>query len=236
MSELIGLDGRVIKTAAEASAKRPLILIGNPCGDMVHAKFAMCLWGLGRGAKDHRQGVCQGSSSIVAHAREQTVHGAIASSADYLMQIDSDMVFPMNTIDKLLAHGKDIVGCSYVRRGPPFDNLGNMLHPEQDKGKEDGLVEMLHMPTGMLLIKMDVFKALTTPYFRYETDEASGKVRGEDIVFSERCRAAGFSLWCDLTLSKEIGHIYNYVLMPEDPATRDVAEKFKENQKVAANG
>jgi hypothetical protein len=54
---------------------------------------------------------------------------------------------------------------------------------------------------------MSVFDALTKPYFRYVTDEAGGEIVGEDYVFCDRARAAGFRIWCDATLSLEIGHL-----------------------------
>jgi hypothetical protein len=54
---------------------------------------------------------------------------------------------------------------------------------------------------------MTVFEALSKPYFRFLTDEASGEITGEDYVFCDRARAAGFRIWCDTRLSLEIGHI-----------------------------
>lgn len=211
--------------------KIPLVAIGLPCGDMVHAQFTNCLWGVGRGARDHRQGVVMAHSSIVAHGRSNCVAGMYQIQADYLMFIDSDMMFPPNTIDRLLKHEKDIVGCTYVRRGPPFDNLGHTAH-DVDRGRKSGLVEMAYIPTGMLLIKKEVFDKMKPPFFRYETDEEHGIVRGEDMVFSDMVRSLGFKMWCDLDLSKELRHIYTYMLSPEDPTTRKVAENFK----LVANG
>lgn len=217
-------------------ANRPMVALATPCGDLVHAKFAMCLYGLGRGARNHRQAIIQGQSSIVAHARNVCVEAAMNNAkADYIMFLDSDMLFPMNTIDRLLAHGKDIVGATYVRRGYPFDNLGHALH-DRERNADTGLIEMTHIPTGILLVKMDVFRKLKPPYFRFETDEAEGKVRGEDFVFSEMTRKLGFRLWCDIDLSKEIGHIYTYIMMTKDPATREVVDTFKASMKEAVNG
>ncbi len=207
--------------------RRPLVVIGVPCGDRVHAEFMETIWGLGRGARNHRQGLIKAQSSIVAHGRNNCVAAAVELKAQYLFFADSDMTMPYNTIDRLLAHDKDIVCATYVRRGPPFDNMGHTLH-EADKTATAGLVEMTHAPTGCMLIKMSVFDKLKKPFFRYETNEEIGDVRGEDFVFSEMTRAAGLRLWCDIDLSKEVGHMYQYVLRAEDPTTRAAAERFKE--------
>lgn len=202
---------------------RPLVVIGVPCGDRVHNEFAQCLWGQGRGARNHRQGIAFGSSSIVANGRNQCVEAALHLKADYLMFIDSDMMFPHTTIDTLLAHRKDIVGGVYPRRGPPFDNLGHTLRDE-DRNATSGLIEMSHMPTGMLLIDMKVFAGLKRPFFRFGIDEEHGIVRGEDWMFSELARAAGFTVWADIDLSKDLRHMYQYQLACTDSATRSAFE------------
>lgn len=220
-------DAKIIK----GPSNQPLVALGVPCGDRVHKEFAETLWALGRGARHHRQGLVCGQSSMVTHARDQVVEGAMKIGADYLMFLDSDMICPWDTIDRLLAHSRDIVGATYVRRGPPFDNLGHALL-DSDRGASRGLVEMTHIPTGMLLIKMSVFAKFKRPFFRFEIDEAAGISRGEDFVFSEMARAADFKLWCDIDLSKEVGHSYQYLLRTEDPMTRKIAESYKD----AVNG
>jgi hypothetical protein len=53
---------------------------------------------------------------------------------------------------------------------------------------------------------MAVFDKLSKPYFRFETD-AHGAIVGEDYVFCDRAREAGFRIWCDAVISREIGHI-----------------------------
>ena len=75
------------------------------------------------------------------------------------------------------------------------------------------LLEMQRIPTGCLLIKMHVFDKLSKPYFRFETD-ADGAIVGEDYVFCDRARAAGFRIWCDAVMSREIGHIGQTSLSP----------------------
>lgn len=218
---------------------RPLVAIALPCGDMLHSEMAQCLWGVGRGSGNCRQGLVMAHSSIVAAARNNCVNGAIQCKADYIMFIDSDMVFPPNTINRLLAHKKDIVGATYVRRGPPFDNLGASIPEHADR--RSGLVEMTHIPTGMLLIKTSVFSKFKPPYFRFGVNEVEGILDGEDMLFSTMARERGFQLFCDLDLSVELRHIYTYMLAPKDPSTRAVAENFKkaheeEQARIAANG
>lgn len=205
--------------------QKPLVIIGVPCGDTMHSAMASCLWGIGRGSTDARQGFVIAQNSIIANGRNNLVATMISNKADYLLQIDSDLVFPPDTLNRLLAHGKDIVGATYVRRGPPFDNLGASIKSDMDK--QSGLVEMTHIPTGMLLVKRKVYEAMKAPWFRYTDNEELGCVNGEDMVFSIRIREAGYKIFCDLDLSMELRHMYLYPLSPIDPSTRAVAETFK---------
>jgi len=214
-----------------ANGQKPLVIIGVPCGDMMHSETARCLWCVGRATNNSRQGLAVTHTSIVANGRNNCVEAMQSLGGDYLMFIDSDMVFPQDTIDRLMAHGKDICGATYVRRGPPFDNLGQAT-PEY-ASHEKGLIKMFYIPTGMLLIKRKVFEALEAPYFRYGIAEEIKRVKGEDMDFCERAREAGFDIWCDLDLSMELRHIYTYMLSPIDPSTRAVAENFKKAEALS---
>lgn len=214
----------------------PLVALGIPCGDRVHQEFMQCIWGLGRGARNHRQGIVSSQSSMVTQGRNLVVDGAREIKADYLMFLDSDMTFPHTLIDRLLAHGKDIVGCTYVRRGPPFDNLGKAVMDSDMSADRRGLIEMTHMPTGLLLIKMGVFDFFVKPIFRLEANEELGITTGEDMVFSRMAREKGFKLFCDLSLSEECAHMYQYALRPTDPAVREMNSKMRGDKlKLVAN-
>lgn len=208
---------------------RPLVAVAVPCGDRVHQEFMQCIWGIGRGAVNHRQGLTSSQSSMVVSARNNCVKAAEDMKADYLMFLDSDMTFPHYLINRLLDHKKDIVGCTYPRRGFPFDNLGHTLIAE-DMNRTTGLVKMSHMPTGLLLIKMSVFATFRQPIFRFEADESIGITHGEDMVFSRMAREKGFEIWCDLDLSMECAHLFQYALRPNDPELRKTVQKYKEEQ------
>jgi hypothetical protein len=124
---------------------------------------------------------------------------------ELLLFLDSDMVFPPTALLRLILHQKDIVGATYTKRVAPFDVLGSKL-AEQPAVLSGDLLEMHRIPTGCLLINMQVFDKLAKPYFRFDTDD-KGHIVGEDYVFCDRAREVGFRIWCDAVLSREIGHI-----------------------------
>jgi hypothetical protein len=183
----------------------PRVAIAVPSGDMVHADFAMAYAQLCMASAGLPLQLITVKSSIVAQARNNGVELARNFGADFIFFLDSDMLFPSTALFRLLLHRKDIVGATYTKRVAPFGILGTQL-AEQPAVLSGDLLEMQRIPTGCLLIKMAVFEKLTKPYFRFEVD-ADGAIVGEDYVFSDRAREAGFRIWCDAVMSREIGHI-----------------------------
>jgi hypothetical protein len=194
---------------------RPRVAVCFPSGDMVHADFALALAALCHEARNITLTIINNKSSIVAIARNNGVAMAQQCQADYLLCLDSDMVFPRGILHRLLAHRQDVVGAVYTKRVPPYCLLGTALAP-QPPDAPSGLIEMTRIPTGCLLIKMTAFDRLSRPYFRFDADETTGDVIGEDYVFCDRIRQTGVRLWSDIALSMEIGHIGQQIHRPAD--------------------
>lgn len=204
-----------------ASAERRKVAVVIPSGDMVHADFAMDLARMVHRYPELDIRVASGKSSIVADARNIGVQLAMEHNAEYMLFIDSDMVFPTNALGRLLAHDKDVVGATYVKRVPPFESLGSLVVPPTFDGSGK-LLEMYELPTGFLMIRMSVFDRLKKPYFRFDVNEERGFNIGEDYLFCRRVREAGIRVWCDYALSEEIGHIGQHVCrltVPLEPKT-----------------
>lgn len=178
--------------------------------------------------------VCSG---VIQEARHRLFAEVMQWDADYIMWMDSDHIFPADTIPRLLAHGKDIVGANYARRvhsgptAPVAAKLAHQTHEEkllyttQDKA-EAGLVERVdHLGMGCILMRMGILERLTEhateqgkasfmPLFHWE-EKAPGAGTGsigEDVYFFKKCREAGIDVWCDHGLSWEVGHIAKHVL------------------------
>ncbi|MDR3450909.1 MAG: hypothetical protein P4M15_14415 [Alphaproteobacteria bacterium] len=198
---------------------QPLVAIGIPSGDMVHADFAMSL-----GMLCMRPGapafLLNSRSSLVALGRNQCAGAALIMKATHLLFLDTDMVFPADTLARLLAHDKDIVGSTYSRRVPPFHPL-TVMEDGSHAQITPGLHRVRQIPTGCLLIRMAVFAALSKPYFN--TVAEAGELRGEDYYFCEQARAAGFEIWCDGDLSFQLGHIGQKIHRLENVAAQQKA-------------
>lgn len=155
--------------------------------------------------------------SYIGQNRNQIAYYAVyKASADWLFWLDSDNVGPVETLATLLGHGKDIVGCDYRKRLPPYDRIGKFLG--DDPGEEGtGLHQMTLLPHGVLLVSAEVYKQMPWPWYReeyYGADERhlihinpGGLKNGEDTIFTQEAREAGFQVWCDMDLTKRVSHI-----------------------------
>jgi hypothetical protein len=181
---------------------KSLVAISVPSGDIVHTDFAMSLAML---CMDHsvQSFLLNSRSSLVPLGRNQCVGGAQIMKATHLLFLDTDMVFPADTLARLLTHDKDIVGATYSQRMPPFHPLA--VTEEGETTVTSGLQRMRIMPVGCILIRTGVFNALAQPYFSLIAD--GDQLQGEHYSFCAKVRASGFDLWCDGDLSAQIGHI-----------------------------
>ena len=195
---------------------RPIVAVCLPTGDLVFAKFAICLAAAIYSSRV-KIVLIRGQSSIVTIARDSCIesieaaeaHAPVPFKVDWVWFIDSDMSFPPDSLARLMSHGKDIVAATYVRRYPPHELLGKALNqkPGIPVDVQGGLLEAAGIPLGMALIRRSIFEKLKKPYFRLVHDEELGKTKGEDYLFCEAVRELGYRVWIDFDLTKEVGHI-----------------------------
>lgn len=150
------------------SDSKPRVIICCPSGDEVFADTSIFLTAM------HSYALTQGISSlvifqkrtVVSFARNDLVKRAIELGATHILFVDSDMVGPFDLIPRFLAHDKDIVCATYNRRVPPYSILGRL--EGEGRNIRGGLHKAEFMPAGLMMIKTDVFKRLSYPWF-FET-------------------------------------------------------------------
>jgi cellulose synthase/poly-beta-1,6-N-acetylglucosamine synthase-like glycosyltransferase len=154
----------------ENGEKRALrVAVCIPSFDTWKADTSMALIGLGTYTMS--QGIALAfvneKSSMVSKARNSLSEKSLGFGADYILFVDSDLVFPHDSLCRLISHGKDIIGATYNKRVPPFETLGHFIGEKRDLST-GGVIEADYMPGGFMLIKTDVLKALPQPWF-FET-------------------------------------------------------------------
>ncbi len=185
------------------------VVICIPSGDMVHTDFMLSvIHVMQRGrAAGFRISLVNSKSSIVSVSRNLAVEAGRETKAEWMLFLDSDMVFPSDIIARLMGHGRPVVGATYPRKILPIAFIGNRLDGAPFSLDDKGLVEASRLPAGCLLIKSEIFDHMKMPFFRCGYDEQTGEVLGEDFWFSDRLRTLGYSLWCDMEASRHVEHI-----------------------------
>lgn len=127
---------------------------------------------------------------------------AVKSGATHLFCIDDDMIYAPDTLERLLAYDKDIVGAKYHVRSDIKDGNGDVigyLDEENDKNRTD-LFECEALGGGCVLIKTEVFKKIPQPHFWYKIHETGMVTMSQDWFFCEKAREHGYKLYCDGSL------------------------------------
>jgi hypothetical protein len=176
----------------------------------IHIETAMCLMLMLRETQ-HEFHINFRKGTYIHELRNDCVREARIANADYLMFIDSDMTFPPDGINKLIAHNKEVVGGMYNMKSLPPTNTIKMLDDNGNRATSFTIPLQLFkahaIPTGFMLIQMEAIKSMKFP-FEFDREPDGGLI-GEDVLFCMRCQELGFDIWCDPTI--RIGHIGDYL-------------------------
>jgi hypothetical protein len=169
----------MIADLAKQAPRKLRVAIATPSGRSYEAGCANCIAALA--AYSAQAGIdlslINVQTSAITHGRNSTVQIAMENNCDKILWVDSDMTFPPNTLVRLLQHQKDIVGATYNKRTPPYTTLGRLKgqNPGTAALNAGGLHEAELLPGGLLLIDMNVYKALKWPWYaecyRWEGDD-----------------------------------------------------------------
>jgi len=183
----------------------PAPAIVTPSRDGVHAMYTYDLVELIRRDPSVQYGMSLGS--MLGNLRHAMVKGALSNGATHILMIDSDMRFPPDTLERLLAHHVDIVGANYVPRGGQGTTArysdGSYV-PSQER---TGLEPVHVVGCGVVLISAQVFRALDPPWFPTPWDEESEQHVSEDVWFCVHAKKAGFQPYVDHDLSRDVKHV-----------------------------
>ena len=104
------------------------------------------------------------ASTILINQRENLINQAIAMKSEWVLWLDSDMMFPPTTLLRLLAHKQDIVACNYMKRASPFKSVAftdiNDWESWIPIQSEDDLVTVEVIGMGCVLMKTSIFQKL----------------------------------------------------------------------------
>jgi hypothetical protein len=196
--------------------KHNYIAVCTPARDMVHTMFTydlvnmVCFHTLNTNDAISLK-ISEGT--LIANQRAELSLDAMREGCSHILFIDSDMRFPQDMISRLLAHDLDIVATNCARRRMPTGPTAQIYKENGDRElvwsmpESTGLQEVGSVGMGVMMIKAGVFKALSEPWYETPWRHDKRGYIGEDVFFCRKAREAGFKIWIDHDVSKEIGHI-----------------------------
>lgn len=184
-----------------------------PTRDMVYSHFSYSLGNLMKTTT--QMGITVhlffDASTILINQRERLIEQAIEVKSEWVLWLDSDMMFPSTTLLRLLSHNQDIVACNYMKRSHPFKSVTFMDTNDWESWvpiqSEDELLTAEATGMGCLLMRTSVFQKLNKPYFEYSYEQKTKDWIGEDFTLFKKLNGIGHQLKIDMNLSKEIYHI-----------------------------
>lgn len=185
----------------------PKVAICIPYYHGFHAEMATSLFRLGLFSAPHIQAACISSKSCyVEDNRNACIEYALEMKVDWdwVLWIDTDMVFPGDGLLRLISHDKDIIGANYRQRTPPYKHAGIYKEPAtKDLLLASGLHEMVQMPTGFLLTRFDVYRKMEYPWFKPGTRNEPR----DDIYFCRKAVSLGYRIWTDHDITRQVIHM-----------------------------
>ncbi len=159
---------------------------------------------------------------FIPFAREMLAAKALEWKCDYLFSVDDDMMAPYDLFYKLVKHDVDIVAPLAFTRNPPhrvvmfstvegFDSVVGKpysINTTVHNYPKDRLVECDAVGFGACLIKTEVFRKMSQPWFM-------GSIgTGEDIHFCLAAKKLGFRVFMDT--ATKLGHLSKPVIVTEE--------------------
>ena len=196
-------------------------MVAIPCMDQTCTLFDQCLDNL---TPVGEISITRNPGSLVYVSRNALAEVAVKEGMDFVLWIDSDMVFTpdlMQRLMKRMEEGYDIVAPICFRRRAPFAPV-IYKRIQLGIGEEDSIVEgyaryprdsffevaacgfgCVMMRTAVLAKVLEEQKCLFTPFQQY----------GEDISFCLRARRSGFKIMCDSSI--KLGHVSQSIVTEE---------------------
>lgn len=193
--------------------KKIKMAICVPTRDMVHSHFAFCLAQLFKTTSDIgiETYLFFDSGTVLLNQREHLVKMAKDVDADYILWLDSDMIFPSTTAVRLLNHNRDIVACNYMKRTQPQNTVAYVDTNDWESWvpliRQDGLIKVQGVGMGCMLMKTECFDKLRKPYFEFTYTEKTQDWIGEDFTLQQKLQNNGYEIFIDTVLSMELKHM-----------------------------
>lgn len=208
-------------SSSKWTLKKTKLAVLLPVRDHMHSASAKCLTELVKlntmnGIDTH---VVMEASTVLLTQRERLALESQAIGAEYMLWLDSDMIYPPTTALRLLAHNEPVVAANYIRRqlpakGVAYEKIGEWNKPLPFKSHSE-LVPVAGIGMGCMLVKTSILDEIPQPWFEFTWTPASNDHLGEDMNFCLKMARAGYTVKVDTSLSMEMRHLGTWAFGPD---------------------
>ncbi len=187
-----------------------MLTICVPCQDSVSSLFANSLANLTAqltkdGIPYHLYFVM---GTVLSESRQRLAEDAIKNGSEYILWLDTDIVFPCDIFSLLKEHDKHIVAATYSTRKRPLKSVAFIDEFDYDCRLTElsGLHSVFAVGMGCMLTKTVVFNTIPKPWFPITWDTETNSFMGEDISFCKLAYNSGYEIFVDVDVSNTISH------------------------------
>lgn len=155
------------------------------------------------------------NDSLVMQARNGVVAAFLASEADDLVFIDSDISWEAEDLARLLAHDVPLVAATYRRKSEALSFTVQFEDGNAIRDRASGLLRAKRVGAGFLRLRRDCLTRMVAAFpalvYRpppisgdtqprsalFDTSLLDGEFVGEDYTFCDRWRGIGGVVWVD---------------------------------------
>lgn len=200
-------------------------MIAVPCMDTMQTEFVESLYRM-KTVGQIRPAFLSGS--LVYKARTDLALIALAEKADYILWIDSDMVFAPDLMVNLMEdmEGRDMVAAVCHMRRPPYSpvlysKLRLGITPDENEHEKlldypEEIFQVEGCGFGCVMMRTTVVQAIVDKYHELFAPLPG---YGEDLSFCIRARECGFDIWADPKI--QVGHKASTIV------TRETFEAYR---------
>ena len=160
-------------------------------------------------------------------ARDSLTTEVLKHNPDYILWIDADQVYPMNTPEVLMNHIKDgklVAGGITPHGGTGHPLVYKMLHPSgickpRAVSLNQGMIQVDACGTGGVMMSPKVFEIMKSPWWRMMWNTRAGCRPGMDFQFYAHCKEAGIDVWIDTDLV--FGHVVTGLREMREPTPEE---------------
>lgn len=189
------------------------IIIGAPLPYTRNIDLLTCLWIEYQKRKENMMALYE-PTRFASLGRNNVIHKVLEHlpGVTHVFFVDNDVLPPVDAIERLLAHDKDVVvGVTPIFKMKPVwsvmkydadETIDNKFEPIPYLDLPDKLFRAHHFGATTVLIKRHVLEKMQYPW--YQDIFAPGKILlGQDLYFTAKAKQMGFELWCDPNIKCE---------------------------------